>query len=62
MTKNSKLNRDIIVNMLERSDLMGNIYPLATDEFSKISMKLNLLISLDGLIYILEGSQIPLLK
>ena len=59
--KNSKLNRDIIVYMLERSELIGNIYPLATDDFFQ-NFYVSKFISFDGLIYILEGSQVLLLK
>ena len=59
--KNSKLNRDITVYMLERSELIGNIYPLATEDFFQ-NFYVSKFISFDGLIYILEGSQALLLK
>ena len=40
--------------MLERSDLLGNIYPLATDEFFQNSY-VSKFISLDGLNLYLRG-------
>ena len=47
--------------MLERSALIGNIYPLATGEFFQ-NFYVSKFISFNGLIYILEGSQVQLLK